>query len=186
MRKLTIIFGILVLVIAAFAFPTFADNICNADINFKQVGREQLAAGQLDAALATIDCGLSFDNSNYDLWMMRAVVFCHTGNFDAAIENFTQAIEVRPDSTYAYNNRGWAHLRNGNVDAAMADLNYALELNPENPHAYNNRGLAYQTIGEYEAALADFEQAVAIGMVQPWAEINLYNIEFEMSKLNES
>src|SRR5688500_2890955 len=45
-----------------------------------------------------------------------------TGNFKDAIDDFTQAIKLRPDVAAGYRYRAIAHAESGNVTRAIADL----------------------------------------------------------------
>ena len=47
------------------------------------------------------------------------------GDYDAAIEDYTQALTINPDYALAYNNRGNALRIKGEHDKAMVDFNRA-------------------------------------------------------------
>ena len=51
------------------------------------------------------------------------------GQIELAIEDYTQAIELKPDYAQAYYYRGGAWLRVGNREKAMSDLQNAREMN---------------------------------------------------------
>jgi tetratricopeptide (TPR) repeat protein len=78
-------------------------------------------------------------------------------DWDGAIADFTNAIELDPKSAEAYDDRGKARV--GDWDGAIADFTKAIELNPENPDAYMNRGQAKEAKGDQAGADADFAQA---------------------------
>ncbi len=183
MKKFALVITLISIILTAFAFPAFASNNCDPTQDYLVQGREQFDNGNTDAALASVNCGLSIEPDSYALYMLRAVIYCNTDRIELAIADMTTAIEIRPDSAYAYNNRGWANYRLGNLEESLLNLNTAIELDEELAYAYNNRGLVYQTMGEHELALADYEMAIDLGLVQAWAEINLYNLEFEMARL---
>lgn len=183
MKKFTLMLTVIILAISAFALPTFASENCDAHQDYHALGRQQFDAGDSDSALDTVNCGLALDPDNYALYMLRAVIYCNTDRIELAIEDMTTAIELHPDSAYAYNNRGWSNYRLGNLEEAMSNLNTALELDSELAYAYNNRGLVNQALGNPNLALADYQMAIELGLVQAWAEINLYNLEFELARL---
>ncbi|MEM9953695.1 MAG: tetratricopeptide repeat protein [Chloroflexota bacterium] len=183
MKKLTIIVTLVILTITSFALPTFASDGCDATTDHLTLGRELFDVGNHDDALAIVDCGLNLNPDNYALYMLRAVIYCNTDRIELAIEDMTTAIDLRPGSAYAYNNRGWANFRLGNYEESLANLNYALELDGDLAYAYNNRGLVYQMQGDYQLAHSDFQTAIDLGLNEPWAAINLYNLEFELDRL---
>jgi len=183
MKKATLVLTLIAMIAATFAFPVFASDTCDPSQDYLTIGREQADNGDFDAALVSANCGLSLDADSYELLMLRAMVYCSTNRIELAIADMTTAIEIRPDSAYAYNARGWANYRLGNLELSLSNLNTAIELDEELAYAYNNRGLVYQAMGEHALAQSDFETAIDLGLVEPWATINLYNLEFEMAKL---
>ena len=185
MKKFSIITLSLILLVTLFALPAFAQDSCVPNVDYLAIGHEQLEAEDFDGALHSVNCGLTFDNKSYDLYMLRADVYCDMGNTEESIADFSRAIEIRPDSAHAYNYRGWAHYQHGDFNAAMADVNHAIALDHELAYAYNNRGLIWQAMGYPELARIDFEHAIDLDFEQTWAETNLYNVNFEIEKLNE-
>ena len=95
-----------------------------------------------------------------------------------AIERYSHAIELNPNHTHAYNNRGIAYENTGDFDRAIEDFNTAIGLNPNYAIAYNNRGAAYHDKDDIDRAIEDFN--TAIGLNPNYAEAyysrgNAYN-----------
>jgi tetratricopeptide (TPR) repeat protein len=88
--------------------------------------------------------------------------FRSRGDYDRAIEEYTQAIRLDPNYAAAYNNRGWAYNGKGDYDRGIADCTQAIRLDPNMAAAYNNRGRAYNGKGDYDRAIADYTQAIRI------------------------
>jgi tetratricopeptide (TPR) repeat protein len=84
------------------------------------------------------------------------------GDFQGAIEDFTQAIELTPDSPDFYYNRGNAYKTLDNLALAIKDYDKAIELNPDFEIAYYNRGLACSSQGDIESAIRDFDKAIEL------------------------
>ena len=59
-----------------------------------------------------------------------------------AIEECNRVIELNPNSTAAYNNRGVAYYNLKEYEKAIDDYNKAIELDPNMPLVYDNLGLA--------------------------------------------
>ena len=51
-------------------------------------------------------------------------------NYKGAIQDFTKAIELNPNYTKAYNNRGFAKAELQDYRGAIQDYNKAIEINP--------------------------------------------------------
>ncbi|MFL0727627.1 MAG: tetratricopeptide repeat protein [Prochlorococcus sp.] len=49
---------------------------------------------------------------------------------EGAIADYSKAIEIYPESAFAYNNRGNAKGELGDTKGAIADFNKAIEINP--------------------------------------------------------
>ena len=77
------------------------------------------------------------------------------GQTDRAIETYSRAIQLNPDNTEVYNNRGVAYGERGDYDEAIKDFNKAIALNPNDAIAYNNRGEAWLHLEEWDQARSD-------------------------------
>ncbi|MFN6569156.1 tetratricopeptide repeat protein [Dendronalium sp. ChiSLP03b] len=84
------------------------------------------------------------------------------GQYEAAIANYNQALEVNANDTYVYYKRGLTYYQLGNYEAAIADYSQAIQLNLKDAKSYNKRGMARYQLGNYEEAIADYTQAISI------------------------
>ena len=85
------------------------------------------------------------------------------GQWNKAIAEYNEAIELDPKYADAYFNRGNAYFNKGQYDQAIADYTEAIEINPRLAEAYANRGLAYaQGKGQFDQAISDFNKAIGI------------------------
>lgn len=66
------------------------------------------------------------------------------GDYQAAVDAYSQAIEAEPRNPLLYNNRGVAYEKIGNFDAAYADYTQATTLNANYAEAFQNRALLKQ------------------------------------------
>jgi tetratricopeptide (TPR) repeat protein len=92
------------------------------------------------------------------------------GNYESATQNFTQAIDVRPDFTDAYKNRGQAYGLDNQNDKAIADFTQAIQLDtssgsqPKSTSAdlYFRRASLYSDMTQYDLAIADYTNVIQI------------------------
>jgi tetratricopeptide (TPR) repeat protein len=84
------------------------------------------------------------------------------GDFIGAIDDYTNAIQLKPDYATAYNNRGNAHLDQGNSTAAIRDYDEAIQLRPHHADAFYNRGIARHDQGDFAAAIRDYDEAIRL------------------------
>ncbi|MEH2152249.1 tetratricopeptide repeat protein [Nostoc sp.] len=91
------------------------------------------------------------------------------GNYEGAIEDFNQVIELDPQNALAYNRRGDAYYRLGDYEQAQADSSQAILLNPQDANAYFDRGFAISELGKYKEAIADYTQAIKLNSENAYA-----------------
>jgi tetratricopeptide (TPR) repeat protein len=90
------------------------------------------------------------------------------GDWDSAINAFTQGIRLNAEYIDAYNSRGYAYYCKADFDRAIADLNRVITLDPAHFAAYNLRGLSYYGKKDVPRAIADFAQSIKI--YPDWAD----------------
>lgn len=83
------------------------------------------------------------------------------GDFQGAIQSWTQAIQQNPNATIYYS-RGLAYRRVEDNQKALTDYNQALRFNPKYVKAYVNRGNVRDDLGDKQGALADYNQALKL------------------------
>ena len=86
----------------------------------------------------------------------------HNSDFNKALKDCTQAIQLKPHDARAYYNRGIIYYERGDFNRAIADHDKAIDLNPEFVEAYANRGDAYLNKGEVEKAVIDYGHVIEL------------------------
>ena len=70
------------------------------------------------------------------------------GNYEGAIADFDEAIEINPQHARAYYNRGTIKAHLDNYEGAIADYNEAIAINPQHTDAYFYREIAKIQLGQ--------------------------------------
>jgi tetratricopeptide (TPR) repeat protein len=75
-------------------------------------------------------------------YVTRGNAWFEKGDYDKAIENYSEAIRLQPNFAVAFHNRGLAWKRKQDYNRAIMDYSQVLRFDPENPRAYHDRGKA--------------------------------------------
>ncbi|GMO62750.1 MAG: hypothetical protein Ta2G_21700 [Termitinemataceae bacterium] len=95
-------------------------------------------------------------------YLDRGLLFASRGEYDMAIEAYSEAIKLDPNDADAYYNRGIAYANKRDYDRAITDYSQAIKIDPNYAVAYYNRGNEYRGKGDYDRAVADYSQAIKI------------------------
>jgi protein O-mannosyl-transferase len=88
---------------------------------------------------------------------------------NAALADYTAAIQANPHYYLAYFDRGNVCEARGDWDGASADYAMAIRLLPDDPKAYNNRGWVRQQREDWSGAASDYERALVVAPPDWWA-----------------
>jgi lipoprotein NlpI len=116
----------------------------------------------------------------------HALASAEKGEYDKALEEYNQAIQLKPDFASAYKNRGVTYAQKGDYDRAIQDFDQALKLKPDMASAYNSRGLAHQTKGDFVKSVQDFDEAIKLRPDNATALKNRGRSEFFQGKFAEA
>jgi tetratricopeptide (TPR) repeat protein len=95
-------------------------------------------------------------------WYEKGYALSEAGRYAEAVAAYGKCIELNPEYTEAYINRGVSFKSLGKYKEALNDYNKAIELNPQSAEAYNNRGDVYDDIDDYKQALSDYNKAIEL------------------------
>jgi tetratricopeptide (TPR) repeat protein len=134
-----------------------------------QIYREKISSHLAQNNLTKSFLNQDLENYLYELGENKNIPYAKLGNeclekgeYEAAINNYNQAIQSSNSDPDIYHQRGLAHYQLGNYEAAIADYSQAIDMNINDAKSYNKRGLAYYQLGDYEAAIEDYTQAIRI------------------------
>ncbi len=110
------------------------------------------------------------------LYFWRGSFHRHFGNlsgeqrdYQAAVDDFSKAIELHPAYVLALYSRGVLYWRElANYYRAVKDLTRVIELAPHWHEAWFNRALAHQLRGEIPEAIADYEHYLTLPGKSKW------------------
>jgi len=143
-------------------------NLCERKINTADDAAEvygqgkSLSLGKRYAeAIRCFDSKLAFEPT-WDAYIERGIARRKSQQLSAAIEDYDQAILLRPDNATAFFDRGNVYKQMGRLQDAVRDYSESIRLNPASANAYGNRGLCYLTLQMHSLAILDFEKAISL------------------------
>ena len=104
-------------------------------------------------------------------------------NYPSALEEYNQAVELNPNLSAAYTNRGVIFYNLGEIEKSLADYNHAVELNPNDSATYVNLSSIYFDAGNIDQALNSLNEAIALDSQNAVA---YYNRALIYQKLGEN
>jgi len=84
------------------------------------------------------------------------------GRYKEALENYKEAIRIRPEYADTYNNLGILYSYQGWFEQAIRQYEKAVQHKPDFVDALNNLGSAYAELEQYEKAISYFDQALRL------------------------
>ncbi|MFH1091543.1 MAG: tetratricopeptide repeat protein [Pseudomonadota bacterium] len=88
----------------------------------------------------------------------RGLAYLKKGELDKAISDYNQAIEIKPNYTFAIISRAEAHMRKGQESQAIDDYTQAIKLRNNYAPAYWGRSLALEKAGRLSEAVEDIKK----------------------------
>ncbi|MGQ9672318.1 MAG: tetratricopeptide repeat protein [Candidatus Aminicenantales bacterium] len=102
------------------------------------------------------------EGKNFDYYFRQGAISLTAGDYNQAIEHFSKALSLDPNSARAFNLRGIAYFRQKNYRKAEDQFKQALALNPSYAEACTNLGSVYFATHQFEKARGMFERALAL------------------------
>jgi tetratricopeptide (TPR) repeat protein len=115
----------------------------------------------------------------------RGRIYYDLKDYNKAIDDFTQALNLYPYSIDAYINRGLCYYQKEDYNKALQDYNMALKIKPDGD-VYHNRGDLYDQLGDYEKAIKDYGEAIKINPDDGEAYKKRGNIYIKLKKFKDA
>jgi tetratricopeptide (TPR) repeat protein len=121
---------------------------------------------EFGAATKNFNEALKTDPDNAQAYYGRGTALLLTGQYTAAIADFSSAIRLDPQ-WFDYTNRAGSYEETGDYARALADLNEAIALEPKGPALLVMRADLYARSGQVQMAKADLEKAATMVGTSP-------------------
>jgi tetratricopeptide (TPR) repeat protein len=119
-------------------------------------------------------------HDNYGMILLRK------GDTDGAIQQYGEAIKIKPDFVGAQVNLGYALARRGRFDEAISHYEQAVKLKPDSAEAHNDLGHALVEKGRFDDAIAHYQKAIQFKPDSADAFNNLGAVYATMGRIDEA
>ena len=126
------------------------------------------------------------DNSTMSVeqYYNRGIKRMDSKDYYGAIQDFNQALRIKPDYELAYFQRAYSKYELPDYSGALRDYSKYIELDPDDVSAYNNRGIAKDDLKDYYGAIADYTKAIELNPDYASAYNNRGNVKFNLKDYN--
>jgi tetratricopeptide (TPR) repeat protein len=122
-----------------------------------------LDTGDPERAVAYADAAITLAPDDFaGRYVTRGDAYTDLGQDEAALSDYTRALELNPGMYDALIGQANAYLYLGQTEAGLDAVNQALDQNPDSAWALILRGNLYLDLSENELAMADFARADAL------------------------
>ena len=98
-----------------------------------------------------------------DFYIAKGVELCDClGEYESAIAYFNQALRLKPNSYWAWCDRGVAFNKLKQYEESITSCEKAIEINPVYPEAWNLHGHALSESGKHEDSLISYKKAIEL------------------------
>ena len=120
-------------------------------------------SASVDTAIKGCDAVIDETMKNLaNAYYFRGIAKFGKSDFDGAIGDYGQALQLDPADADYLNSRAAAYEAKNDVDRALADYNEAIKTSPNSIYAYNNRGAVFQRKGDFARAAADYGEVTKL------------------------
>jgi tetratricopeptide (TPR) repeat protein len=110
--------------------------------------------------IATVDAFPSLGQAG--VHQSNGVHYLYDGQWDMAINEFNEALRLKPDYSEAYYNLGFVHLVQNKLEEAIVYFEKALQLKPNYTEAHDNLGSVFLRLGKFDKAIAHHNEALRL------------------------
>lgn len=115
-----------------------------------------------------------------------AQVYSATGQTEEALDTFAKVIEMDPNYSEYYNERGSIYFKAGRLHEAEQDYLHAIELSPPYPEVWINLGQCYREMERTEDAIAAYTRALDLNPLATLPLVGRAEMYAESGRFEES
>ena len=155
-----------------FLHPTVSNVVVTEEVlkqpeDYIKTAKEMLVAGNVEEAIAELDTAIDA-NANSAVYTLRGEAYMQIGDYQKAVLDFDNAIEMDAMNAVAFYDRSLLNTRLENYASALNDINNALAAQSMKPvdnlplrDLYAKRGQLNLWLKNWQGAVADYTNSLA-------------------------
>jgi tetratricopeptide (TPR) repeat protein len=129
-------------------------------------GAEASKAQDYDKAVELLRKATDLDHKYADelsaVYQQRAYAAATNQKFQDAVNDYGEAIKLKPDDARIYEQRAAVEMKLNDNDKALADYSEAIKLKPDEVKYYSYRSYIYEVKGDIQNSMADTEKILKL------------------------
>lgn len=125
------------------------------------------------------------EERDFNFYLRQGALSLNSGDYKKAVEQFSQAIALRPDSSQTYNLLGIAYFNQKNYKLSKKHFERAVAIDSSYAEAYNNLGSVYFMTRQFMEAEKMLMKALSISSNLVSANYNLGALLLAQGKVEE-
>ena len=163
-----------VIVLITFVMTTLA---CRNDAGDNRAQQDKKGqATEADSSITEKAVEQDGIKSDLDILIEKGDKAFEERNLDEAINSYTKALSLNPDSADLHYRLGLAYGHKGQLDDAILAFKQAISIEPNHIKARNNLGLAYERKVMLDQALSEYRQAIRINPDDAQSHYNIARV----------
>ena len=131
-------------------------------------------------AKESIDQAQAIYSEDYDLIRIRGFYYCETGDYQKALKEFNDLLEIKRDDIDAYFRRADLYIKLRQYKDALKDYQWLLERIPQDPNALSGLARCYMALGNLLEAKTVFEYIIELYPCDIHAYLQIYSIDQQL------
>lgn len=145
---------------------------------FFQQGNHALASQQYDEAVDFYTMSLENDKDYSSAYNNRGVARIEDGHPYEAIQDYNQAILIKPDYYEAMFNRAYAYEKVGKLKSALKDISLLESVYPDSAYIYFYKGILETNDRQYQSGINSFKKSIGLDSLNSESFVNLATLYF--------
>ncbi len=141
--------------------------------------------GKKDDSHAKIDFDSAISFGEDAARSHRARILYQSGNLRKAVEDLNVSIDLQPNNSDLWLQRGTAYVQLDDLENGLDDLSKSIELK-ETADALTNRAIAWIKKEEFDKAIQDFKRSATLNPDLPLTYYNLARLHYDLGQYKES